>query len=248
MKKSSSQLIRSACIIGSTSEVAKSICIELAKAGCKRFHLIARNPKGNQDLIVKLKEGYDVIIEEEEANLLNNSSLHNHFVPEIGVFDLYLITCGSLGNPEKARDDLKEAFHITEANYSGLIPWITAITTKERISKSGRLWVFSSVAGDRGRPSNYHYGAAKAALTTLCEGLLLRCQKKPFSIRIIKAGFMATPMTIGKAPKLLCIQPSKVAKHLLRRPNRRGIEYLPWWWAIVMSIVRKLPRNIASKL
>ena len=120
--------------------------------------------------------------------------------------------------------------------------------TPERLARPGRLWVFSSVAADRGRPSNYHYGAAKAALTTLCEGLWLRCHKKPFAVRIIKAGFMATPMTEGKAPALLCVSPETVARDLLRRPNRRGIEYLPWWWSPLMWLIRHLPAPIASKL
>ena len=108
--------------------------------------------------------------------------------------------------------------------------------------------MFSSVAADRGRPSNYHYGAAKAALTALCEGLLLRCHGKPFAVRIIKAGFMATPMTVGKAPPALCASPESVARDLLRRPNRRGIEYLPWWWSPLMRLIRVFPAPLAAKL
>ena len=137
---------------------------------------------------------------------------------------------------------------ILAANVVGLIPWITAIATPERLARPGRLWVFSSVAADRGRPSNYHYGAAKAALTALCEGVLLRCHGKPFAVRIIKAGFMATPMTVGKAPPALCASPESVARDLLRRPNRRGIEYMPCWWSPLMLLIRLLPAQIASKL
>ena len=166
----------------------------------------------------------------------------------MGEFDLYLITAGSLGDAELARSDAAEALQITAANYTGLLPWLTAIATPERMARPGRLWVFSSVAADRGRPSNYHYGAAKAALTACCEGLLLRCHGKPFAVRIIKAGFMATPMTVGKAPPALCVSPESVARDLLRRPNRRGIEYLPWWWSALMRLVRLLPAPIASKL
>ena len=77
---------------------------------------------------------------------------------------------------------------------------------------------------------------------------MLRCQGKPFSVRILKAGFMATPMTIGKVPKVLCLPPSAVACDLLRRPNKRGIEYLPWWWSLVMLLVRLLPASMVSRL
>jgi short-subunit dehydrogenase len=108
--------------------------------------------------------------------------------------------------------------------------------------------VFASVAADRGRPSNYVYGAAKAALTTFCEGLLLRCHGTPFAVRVLKAGFMATPMTEGKAPPALCASPEAIARALVSSPDRRGIAYLPLWWAAIMALVRLLPPAVAHRL
>ncbi len=209
---------------------------------------MARNTEGNQVLARELEESYGAAVSSEQTDLLTDSALEGVRRPEVGDFDLYLITAGSLGNAELARTDASEALRILAANMGGLIPWITAIATPERLARSGRLWVFSSVAADRGRPSNYHYGAAKAALIAFCEGVLLRCHGKPFAVRIIKAGFMATPMTVGKAPPALCASPESVARDLLRRPNRRGIEYLPWWWAPLMRLIRVLPAFIATKL
>ncbi len=235
-------------MLGSTSEVAKAICRELGGRGCQRFHLVARNGEANQQLAAELQHRFGAAVTTEPTDLLADAALKPARRPEVGEFDLYLITAGSLGDAELARSDAAEALRITAANYNGLLPWITAIATPERIARPGRLWVFSSVAADRGRPSNYHYGAAKAALTALCEGLLLRCYGKPFAVRIIKAGFMATPMTVGKAPPALCASPQSVAQHLLRRPNRRGIEYLPLWWSPLMRLIRLLPAPLASKL
>ena len=240
--------IRSTFVLGSTSEVAKAICRELARLGCARFHLVARNGEANHQLAAELQQRFAVAVSTEQTDLLADSSLEPLRRPEVGEFDLYLITAGSLGDAELARSDAGEASRILAANVGGLIPWITAIATPKRLARHGRLWVFSSVAADRGRPSNYHYGAAKAALTALCEGVLLRCHGKPFAVRIIKAGFMATPMTVGKAPPALCASPESVARDLLRRPNRRGIEYLPWWWSPLMRLIRLLPAPIASKL
>ena len=235
-------------MLGSTSEVAKAICRALARGGCRRFHLVARNEEANQVLARELEERYAAAVSTEQTDLVADAAPDPVRRREVGDFDLYLITAGSLGDAELARDDAGEAMRIMAANVGGLIPWITAITTPERLAQPGRLWVFSSVAADRGRPSNYHYGAAKAALTAFCEGLLLRCHGKPFAVRIIKAGFMATPMTVGKAPPALCASPESVARDLLRRPNRRGIEYLPWWWSPLMRLIRVLPAPIASKL
>lgn len=240
--------IRSAFVLGSTSEVAKAICRELGSHGCRRFHLVARNREANQVFAKELAERYGAAVGMEQTDLLADSSLEPVRCPEVGDFDLYLIAAGALGDAELARRDAGEAMRILAANVGGLIPWITSIATPERLARPGRLWVFSSVAADRGRPSNYHYGAAKSALTALCEGLLLRCHGKPFAVRIIKAGFMATPMTVGKAPPALCATPESVARDLLRRPNRRGIEYLPWWWSPLMWMIRVLPAPIASKL
>ena len=241
-------MISSVFILGSTSEVAQAICRELARRGCRRFHLVARNSEANQQLASELQQRFGAAVSTETTDLLADAALDGARLPQVGEFDLHLITAGSLGDAEQARSNVAEALRITAANYAGLLPWITAIATPERLARPGRLWVFSSVAADRGRPSNYHYGAAKAALTALCEGVLLRCHGKPFAVRIIKAGFMATPMTVGKAPPALCASPEAVARDLLRRPNRRGIEYLPWWWSPLMRLIRLLPPPLASKL
>ena len=248
MRNAASIPIRSAFVLGSTSAVARAICLELAKQGCSRFYLVARDPARNQQLAAELAEQFGADVSLEQADLLGDAALEPSYRPEVGGFDLYMITAGSLGDADLARSDAAEALRITAANYTGLVPWLTAIATPERIARPGRLWAFSSVAADRGRPSNYHYGAAKAALTTFCEGLLLRCHGKPFAVRIIKAGFMATPMTVGKAPLALCASPESVARDLLRRPNRRGIEYLPWWWSPLKRLIRLLPAPLASKL
>lgn len=237
--------IQSAFVLGSTSSVATAICQALAQRGCRRFHLLARNAIANQALASELRQRYGAEVTLEQLDLL----AANPAPPQLSeLFDLYLITAGSLGDAERARHQAEEALAITAANYTGLIPWLTAIATPERIQTPGRLWVFSSVAADRGRPSNYHYGAAKAGLTRFCEGLLLRCHGTPFAVRILKAGFMATPMTVDKAPALLCAKPESIARDLLRRPHRRGIEYIPWWWAPLMMLIRRLPPALASKL
>ena len=140
-----------------------------------------------------------------------------------------------------------EALKIAKINYYSLIPWINAILTKRGLINQDQFG-FLALAGDRGRPSNYHYGAAKAALSIYCEGLLHRCYNKPFKVRIIKAGFVYTSMTIGKAPKALCATKEYVAKTLIDNPFKEGIEYLPWWWAIVMKVVALLPRSFITKL
>ena len=183
----------------------------------------------------------------EKLSLLLNTSLVDKFKPKVDFYDVYLIASGLIGNNDLANSNSEEALKINSVNYAGIVPWLIAIMTEERIKYKGSLWILSSVASDRGRPSNYHYGASKAALSVFCEGLLLRCVNKPFSVRIIKAGYISTPMASG-APKFLCTSPNKVASILIKEPYKRGIEYLPWWWNLIMIIVRRLPPYLAAKL
>jgi hypothetical protein len=245
MTNTTGPTIRSAWVLGSTSTVAIAICRALAERGCRRFHLLARNLERNQALAHELRERFGAEVTCETVDLLAPQPLQQQFTK---VFDLYLVAAGNLGDAERARNDAAEAQAITQANFTGLIPWLTAIVSPERIQQPGALWVFSSVAADRGRPSNYHYGAAKAGLLRFCEGLLLRCHGTPFAVRILKAGFIASPMTEGKAPPALCASPEQIARDLLRKPFRRGIETIPWWWRPLMAVVRRLPAGVAAKL
>tara|TARA_Y100001968_G_scaffold332612_1_gene391470 strand:- start:2861 stop:3607 length:747 start_codon:yes stop_codon:yes gene_type:complete len=243
-----SQSIKSVLVLGSSSVVAKSICLELAKKGCKKFHLICRDTQKHHDLKNTLTDFYSTSVSEQEIDLLSYIDANNIIMPKVDFYDLYLITAGTLGDASFARTNISEAFNITKVNFTSLIPWLTAIVSEENIIRNSRLWVFSSVAGDLGRPSNYHYGASKSALTTFCEGLMLRCQGKPFCVRVIKAGFMKTPMTIKKAPEILCADTKSIARFLLKSPDKRGVEYLPWWWRYIMLIIKLMPANLTSKL
>ena len=218
-KRNNLNIFRSAFILGGNSEIAQEICLHLVQKGTKKFHFVSRDSKKNEIFIKKLKDQFDLEITSEEFDLLKGDL---KVKPNIGFYDLYIIAAGYLGDSILAQNDLDEALKISRVNYYSLIPWINSITSEDRISKPGYLWILSSVAGDLGRPSNYHYGAAKAALTIFCEGLLNRLHGKPFKIRIIKAGFIYTAMSIDKAPKLLCVSKNYVAKKLINNFKKNG--------------------------
>ena len=240
--------IRSIWVFGSNSEIARSLCIELAKNGCKKFHLIARNQYENNSFKKLLQKNYDVNVITEFFDLSKEYDFERFSKLTIDDFDLYFIAAGMLGSNELAREDFVEAQNIVNINFYSLVKWITKIVTKKRILSDSRLWVMSSVAGDRGRPSNYHYGSAKAGLTRFCEGIMHICHDKPFKVRIIKAGYIATKMTLGKAPRILCAKPEKLVKKLLQKTNKRGIEYYPRWWFLVMFFIKLIPSRLIKKL
>ena len=236
--------IKSVFVLGSSSEIAKEICIQLASKGCEKFHLLARDINKNKPLVEILKEKKIKNIIQENFDLLNDPEIKK----EVGQYDLYLITAGYLGQSDLASKNISELIKITITNYSGLLKWLIAIATPERLNSLSRLWIFSSVAGEIGRPSNFSYGAAKAALSCFCQGLFLKAYKKPFAVRIFKAGYIKTRMSIGKAPEILFLSPKKLAQRILKNPNNRGIEYLPWWWGFIIKIIKYLPNSILAKL
>ena len=244
-KTNNSVIFKSVFILGGTSELAREICLNLVQQGTRKIHFVSRQPTKNNLFIKRLTHEFDVEIINQKFDLLSEDI---HKKPFVDFFDLYIITAGYLGDSILANNDQEEALNIARINYYSLIPWINSITSEKRISQKGAMWIFSSVAGDRGRPSNYHYGAAKAALTIFCEGLCNTLYNKPFKIRIIKAGFIYTSMTIDKAPKILCASKRYIAKSLINNPYKEGIQYIPFWWFFIMKIVSILPKFIIFKL
>ena len=119
----------SAWILGSTSTIAKSVIWELARQGCTRFHLLARDDQRNEDLAKNLR------LEIGNLNVTTGSVDLASSVPidPPEHFDLYLITAGAMGDADQARVDSGMAQWITQVNFNGLIPWLTAIVNEERI-------------------------------------------------------------------------------------------------------------------
>jgi short-subunit dehydrogenase len=122
-----------------------------------------------------------------------------------------------------------------------------------RMEARGRGWIagISSVAGDRGRQSNYIYGAAKAGLTAYLAGLRNRLAKKGVHVVTVKPGFVDTPMTHGmvnpKSP--LVASPERVAAGIVRAiRRRRNVVYLPWFWRAIMGVVTRVPEAIFKRM
>ena len=153
------------------------------------------------------------------------------------------MAAGSLGDAERARNDAAEAQAITQANFTGLIPWLTAIVSPERIEQPGASGCFlqwrQTVAG----PPTTTTAPPKPARCAF-EGLLLRCHGTPFAVRILKAGFIASPMTDARPPPAaLCQARADRARSVAQTlpPWHRND---PWWWSPLMSMVRRLPAQL----
>ncbi len=167
-----------------------------------------------------------------------------------GRVDAVIVIYGFLGDQRKAETDLAEADRIVSVNFSSAARWCLAAANVLEQQKSGVLLGISSVAGDRGRQSNYLYGSAKAGLTVLIEGLAHRLAPSGAQAIAVKLGFVDTAMTehIEKSG-VLWAKPDAVAKKLVRFINnpRSQVAYLPWFWWPIMCIVRALPVSIMHR-
>jgi short-subunit dehydrogenase len=135
-------------------------------------------------------------------------------------------------------------------NAVSIIALLTRFANIVEQQRRGTIAVISSVAGDRGRQSNYLYGSAKAALSTFCDGLRARLFKVGAHVVTIKPGFVATPMTAGlPLPGPLVATPEKVAGDIVRAIEKgKDVIYTPWFWWGIMLIIRSIPGRVFKRL
>jgi short-subunit dehydrogenase len=160
----------------------------------------------------------------------------------IGHVDVVLVAYGVLGDQTAAEQDFLAARRILETDFVSAADWCLAAAHALAAQRAGTLIVLGSVAGDRGRSSNYIYGAAKGGLGILVEGLAHRLAPTGARAILVKPGLVDTPMTAGFAKGALWSGPDAIAAAIRRAAERGGpVIYAPWWWRLVMLIIRLMP-------
>ena len=157
---------------------------------------------------------------------------------------------GYLGDQEKAQTNFEEAKKIIDTNYTGIVSLFNIIANDFEQRRSGFIVGISSVAGDRGRKSNYIYGSAKAALTAYLSGLRNRLYDAQVNVLTVKPGFVATSMTAGMdLPEKLTAQPEEVAKDIYEAQQKgKNVLYTKWIWRWVMLIICNIPEFQFKKM
>jgi short-subunit dehydrogenase len=134
-------------------------------------------------------------------------------------------------------------------NGTSTIALLTLIANRMQQARRGSIAVISSVAGDRGRSSNYLYGSAKAAVSTFLGGLRQRMAKHGVDVITIKPGFVDTPMTRDFKKGALWAKPEAIAAGIVKAVDKgRPVVYLPWFWFIIMTIIRSVPEFLFKRL
>ena len=160
-----------------------------------------------------------------------------------------VLCTGYLGDPETARKDLNEARRILDTNFTGSALALNVLANHFERKRMGFICALSSVAGDRGRQSNYLYGSAKGGLATYLQGLRNRLYHSGVQVTTVKPGYVDTRMVFGGAKLPLVASPEAVARDIYYAVKRRkNVVYVPWFWRIIMLIVCLIPEGLYKKL
>ncbi|WP_426151263.1 SDR family oxidoreductase [Pseudomonas sp. DC3000-4b1] len=239
-------------IIGATSGIA-SACARLWAVERCEFFLVARNVEKLELTASDLRaRGAGAI----HTHLMDATAFAAHAammavcLAALGQIDIALIAHGTLPDQAACEQDVTIAIEEFTNNATSVIALGTLLANHFERQRCGTLAVISSVAGDRGRGSNYLYGAAKAAVTTFCDGLQARLFKVGVHVVTIKPGFVDTPMTQGlPLPAALVASPAAVARRIVQGIGARASTlYAPGFWALIMWVIRAIPQPLFKRL
>lgn len=238
-------------IIGASSGMAEAVARRYAAQGSS-FVLVARSEAKlsviASDLVARGAAGVQTLIWQGD-DLEALPVLAKSAWDALGTVDVALIAHGTLPDQARAQSDLAYAVAQFRTNGESAIACMLALAGHFEVQGHGVLAVIGSVAGDRGRGSNYVYGAAKAAVDAFASGLRAQLFKKGVHVLTIKPGFVATPMTAElDLPAALTATPEKVAADIEKAIDScRDVLYTPWFWAWIMRIIRFLPTAIFKR-
>lgn len=239
-------------IVGATSAIATA-CARLWAAEQASFFLVARNEEKLEQVAADLQARGASLVKTYSLDM-NEIAKHEDMLASafstMDKVDICLIAHGTLPDQNACQQDVDLALHEFSSNGLSVIALLTRLANRMEAQRNGTIAVISSVAGDRGRPSNYLYGTAKAAVTTFCEGLRARLFKAGVHVITIKPGFVDTPMTQGLSlPKQLLATPHQVALKIVKGSSRnKNTLYTPGFWSPIMLIIKSIPTFIFKKL
>jgi len=238
-------------IIGATSAIAGATARAYAQRGARLF-LVGRDAQRLGILADDLRVlgAADVVT---FACDLTDFERHPELVAKaregLGRIDVALIAHGILGDQRAEEADFDKARENLTVNALSPISLLTRLTPVMREQGSGTLAAIASVAGDRGRQSNFVYGAAKGALAIYLQGLRNRLYPDGVHVLTIKPGFVDTPMTRDFPKGPLWVGPEVIARGIVRAvERRRNVVYLPWFWRPIMAIIKAIPEPIFKRL
>jgi decaprenylphospho-beta-D-erythro-pentofuranosid-2-ulose 2-reductase len=238
-------------VFGGSSDIGLAIAQTLVREGTRDVVLAARRPEALEPALERLRTAgarasavtFDARRTDEHAALVDD------LAAGFGDLDVAVLTFGVLPDQAAAMKDASVAVDAAEINYVGAVTLLIALAARMREQGHGDIVVLSSVAGERGRRSNYVYGSTKAALDTFCQGLADDLHGSGVHLLVVRPGFVRSKMTRGLAPTPLSTTPAAVADATLRGLGAGvAIVWVPSTLRWVMSVLRHLPRPVFRRL
>jgi decaprenylphospho-beta-D-erythro-pentofuranosid-2-ulose 2-reductase len=236
-------------LLGAGSDIAVSLARKFASAGYD-IQLAARNASRSHRLQKDIAIRYNVACSLHEFDAAKPET-HAAFFESLPVRpDITISIFGYLGEQKIAESHWAECDRILTANYTGAVSILNIVANAYAAQGHGTIVGISSVAGERGRQSNYFYGSAKAGFTAYLSGLRNRLYPNGVHVLTVKPGFVATRMTENMAlPPLVTAQPDDVATaifHAVRR--KKDVLYVKWMWRWIMLLIKCIPESVFKKM
>lgn len=244
--------MRNILIIGATSAIAEATTRRFAATGA-RFYLVGRNAERLAAIAndLEIRSGQSVVQENLDLDLVDqHPALLERASQVLGGIDVALIAHGTLPDQQACQQSVTSTLAAIHTNTLSVISLATLLANDFEARGRGTLIAISSVAGDRGRQSNYVYGAAKGMVSLFLQGLRNRLHSKGIQVITVKPGFVDTPMTAAFEKKgLLWAQPEQIAAGIVAAVDRgRNEVYLPWFWRWIMMIIVHIPEGVFKRL
>lgn len=242
--------IKRVVVLGATSGIAQALLRKMARDGTE-FLLVARSQERLDAVRSDLLARGATNVLTFEADLVCSPELVLQFATQcFQGFDTLLLTYGTLLDQEKCQTSPEYAVRELENNFVSAVALLTSFVPYFESRRSGTIAVITSVAGDRGRRSNYVYGAAKGGLSIFLQGLRSRLCKHGVHVLTIKPGPVATAMTARLAKLALPVNAELVAADIYNALNRRGtaVVYTPGKWRWIMGAIRMIPDGLLRRL
>lgn len=243
--------MRKVLIVGATSAMAEACARLWAQRGDQLF-LAARNDKQLQSIAADLKTrgaqrvGAKVF---DATDFTQHAALLAEATRFMDGLDTVLIAHGTLSDQERAQTDVNYALGEIATNGTSVVALMSLAGEQLAAQGRGAIAVISSVAGDRGRQSNYVYGSAKALVSAYASGLRQRLAKKGVHVVTIKPGFVDTPMTAHLKKGALWAKPDQVARDISQAIDKgRTVVYTPGFWRFIMLIIKHIPEFLFVKI
>ncbi len=238
------QPLEKIAVFGATSAIAQAWMRLLAPSGAS-FFIVARNPGHLKSVAQDLVTRGAATVYTETADL-DQAAAHpamlERAVASLGGLDCALIAHGVLGDQLAGQENFAAAAASLQTNFLSAASLVTWLANYFAAQYRGTIAVISSVAGDRGRKSNYIYGSAKAGLNAFLDGVRNRVDREGVQVLTIRPGFVATPMTAHLDHGPLFVTPDAVARDIQKAiKSRRDVLYTPWFWRWIMAMIRAVP-------